>query len=524
MSKPSQEQMDAALKLLQGGRLDEAWDVAESLLKDFPESPQAYIYAADTASLRGERAAAIEFMEGAVRLTPGNGLVLLRKAQLLFNDSRRKAAREAALEAATLIGPDERQLRALSRILTDCQDLAGAHDLLLAGHEVMPRSIDILADLAVTEFHLNLPEAAEGHIETLLALEPFHPTALHLRSQLRTQTADSNHLEDLQERLANAPEHPRVIASANYALAKEYEDLQRFDESFEALVRGATAQRSAVSYDAADELSALRDIRESFTADALASLKPGFDAEGPIFIVGMPRTGTTLVERLLASHSQVISIGEFSDFPMMLRDQVGRQQLAGGTGSQLDLSLAIDFEALGRQYMAAARDLAGDSPRFVDKLPVNFLYCGYIQAALPAAKLIHVTRDPLDTCYAVFKTLFAGAYPFSYDPDELADYYISYREHMAHWHRVMPGRILDVSYETLVTDQEGESKRILEWCGLPWEDAVMEFHKQDSPSMTASALQVRKPVYTESIGAWERAGDGLDALRRKLEEAGLVGA
>ena len=264
----------------------------------------------------------------------------------------------------------------------------------------------------------------------------------------------------------------------------------------------------------------------------------------------MPRTGTTLVERLLASHSQVISIGEFSDFPMMLRDQVpGPRQRDGplggddvhgpslrsrpsqrrrasysNTGSQLDLSLAIDFEALGRQYMAAARDLAGDSPRFVDKLPVNFLYCGYIQAALPAAKLIHVTRDPLDTCYAVFKTLFAGAYPFSYDPDELADYYISYREHMAHWHRVMPGRILDVSYETLVTDQEGESKRILEWCGLPWEDAVMEFHKQDSPSMTASALQVRKPVYTESIGAWERAGDGLDALRRKLEEAGLVGA
>jgi Sulfotransferase family len=192
--------------------------------------------------------------------------------------------------------------------------------------------------------------------------------------------------------------------------------------------------------------------------------------------------------------------------------------------SAAELSLAIDFRELGRGYATAARQLAGSSPRFVDKLPYNFLYCGYILAALPKARILHLTRDPLDTCYAVYKTLFFNAYNYSYDLEELADYYISYRRQMAHWHQVLPGQILDVSYEQLVREPQAQALRILQWCGLPWEDAVLNFHQQDSPAMTASAMQVRRPMYTDSIGSGSRAGSGMDPLRERLLRAGLIQA
>jgi tetratricopeptide (TPR) repeat protein len=516
--------VDEGVKLLQAGKPGEAWKLVAQLLKQYPASHQVQALAADTASLLGDRAGAIDHIQTAAELAPDNGLIQLRRAQLLFNDSRRAAARVAANTAASMVDTDERQLRALARVLSDCLDLEGARALLLDAHARLPDSGAILADLAVTEFQLNLPDEAEAHLEALLAREPFNPAALHLRSQLRKQTAESNHVDDIEDRLSRGPDHPNLVAGACYALAKEYEDLEQYSDAFEALTRGARAFRSTITYSGADELGAQADIRERFTADTLAGLSPGYQGAGPIFVIGMPRTGTTLVERLLSSHSQAVTIGEFTDFPALLSDQIGRTQLRGGQGTHLDLSLQIDFSELGRRYMTAARDLAGDSPYFVDKLPFNFLYCGYILAALPDARIINLVRDPLDTCYAVFKTLFFGAYSFSYDLDELADYFISYRRHMQHWHEVLPGRILDVSYEALVQNPEPETRRLLEWCGLPWEAEVMEFHTQDRPAVTASAMQVRRPFYTESIGAWQRAGSGLDELRRKLEDAGLVTA
>ncbi len=158
----------------------------------------------------------------------------------------------------------------------------------------------------------------------------------------------------------------------------------------------------------------------------------------------------------------------------------------------------------------------------MDKLPYNFLYCGYILGAFPHARILHLKRQPLDACYAIYKTLFFGAYSFSYDLAELADYVISYHRQMEHWHAVAPGRIIDIPYETLVQEPEAEARRILDACGLPWEDQVLDFHKQDAPAMTASAMQVRRPVHTESIDAWQRAGEGFRQVQEKLAAAGLV--
>lgn len=510
-------------RLLEAKQFGDAKNLADVLVQQFPGSTPVHLFAADTASLMGELPAAIACLDA----LPASALlndtrVMLQKAEFLLNDGRRAEALCLARQAAKVVEAEPETIRTLASILRDCQQLTSAHEWLVKALAIAPGDPRILYDLAIAEYHLNRPDAAEAHIASLLEQTPFHPAALHLRSALRTQTDKHNHVDDLRRRLAEGPEHRSLIAAINYALAKELEDLGNYEESVAVLDTGARAYRSTLNYDSDSELSAHEGIRSVFSNETLDALAPGYHEEQPVFIVGMPRSGTTLVERILSSHNQLVSIGEFTEFPRLYGIELQEQLSRDASRPPCDASLDIDFRELGTAYCKAARELAGESPGFVDKLPYNFLYCGYILAALPNAKLIHLTRQPLDTCYATYKTLFFGAYNFSYDLDELASYYISYHRHMAHWHAVMPGRILDVSYEALVREPEVQVRRITDWCGLPWEPSVLEFHRQEGPSMTASAMQVRQPVYTDSIDSWRRAEDRFGLLKDRLEAAGIL--
>jgi tetratricopeptide (TPR) repeat protein len=523
MASSLQALLDSGAQMLQGRRFADAQNIAKALLEQYPQHPLALLFAADTADATGDQAAALRYIDAVRPGSPHHAQVELRKAQLLFGMRRRAEARAAALSAASRLGPDPAQFRALAQVLSDCQDPESARIWLLRGLERFPQHPQLLADVARAEFHVNRVDDAEEHLAALLQIDPLHPGALHLRSTLRTQTPQRNHIADLERRLQREPGRLNLVVAASFALAKEYEDLQQYEDSFAALNRGAKAYRSTLRYDSATELAAHAAIRQGFTAQTLSSLAPGYADEGPIFIVGMPRTGTTLVERILTSHPEASAVGELTDFPLLLTEML-QQRLAVGPAdeSDIDASLHLDFHELGRRYVDGARQLAGGARFFVDKLPYNFLYCGYILAALPHAKIIHLRRDPLDTCYAVYKTLFFNAYSFSYDLQELADYYVGYRTHMDHWHNVLPGRILDVAYEDFVRDPESQARRVLDWCGLPWQASVLEFHAQQRPSMTASAMQVRKPIYTHSIGAWRRSESALAPVRERLERAGLI--
>lgn len=522
MKATLKDALNHGARLLQAGNVGDAKNLADVLIQQFPEHTPVRLFAADTASLMGDMPAAIACLDALPASAPDYVRVMLRKARFLFADGRRADALRLAREAEEAVEGEPGLIRMLAGILRDCQQLEGAHEWLERALGIAPGDPDILYDLAMAEYHLNRPDEAEDHIARLLEKTPFHAGALHLRSALRTRSDVRNHVDDLRRRLAEGPADPRFIAAANYALAKELEDLGAYEEAVAALDTGARAYRGTLNYDSDTELSAHEGIRSVFSRETLDALAPGYREEQPVFIVGMPRSGTTLVERILSGHSQLVSIGEFTEFPrlygMRLREQFSRD----ATRSPSEASLDIDFAALGKAYCQAARELAGNAPRFADKLPYNFLYCGYILAALPDARLIHLTRHPLDTCYAVYKTLFFGAYSFSYDLDELASYYISYHRHMAHWHAVMPGRILDVSYEALVREPETQVRRIIDWCGLPWEASVLDFHRQEGPSMTASAMQVRQPVYTDSIDSWRRAEATFAPLKARLEVAGIL--
>jgi hypothetical protein len=188
----------------------------------------------------------------------------------------------------------------------------------------------------------------------------------------------------------------------------------------------------------------------------------------------------------------------------------------------VDATARIDFRALGEAYLASTRPLRDARPRFVDKLPFNFLYAGLIHLAFPRAKIISLRRHPLDTCYAVYKQLFRDAYPYSYDLEELGRYYIAYDALMRHWDAVLPGVIHTVRYEDVVADVERETRRLLEYCDLPWEDACLAFHASTRASTTASALQVRQPIYDSSVGKWRRHASQLEPLRAQLQRAGIA--
>lgn len=525
MANPSHQQALAqAFELLRQQRTADALQISDALLAALPGDPEVLYLASETRLAMQDPEAALGFISGAVEAVPGELPLLMKKADNLIMLRRRNEARKVAVEAAAVAGDDGRSLWAIGRVYSRCDDPAGALPLYLAAQRTLGNQPVLLHDLAMARFFTGDIAGAERDLEALLAAAPMSAHALYLRSTLRRQTEDRNHVADLEQRLAAGFPEPAARATCLFALAKELEDLGHDDRSFAALAEAATLKRQAITYDAAAERASIDSVREAYTPGMMQADIQGHPEAGAIFIVGMPRTGTTLLERMLGRHSKVASAGELLDFGQLLAAATRKAHAANPDCTMPEASLRIDFAALGRDYMACAREAAGGSAVFIDKMPVNYIYCGMIRKALPNARILHLVRDPMDSCYAVYKTLFNQAYHFSYDFDELAGYYATYHHTMQHWHEVMPGEILDVHYEDLVTDTEAQARHVLAWCGLDWEDAVLSPADNDRPSTTASAAQVREPVHTRSLQQWRKHEAGLAPLRNRLLAAGIVEA
>lgn len=520
------QQVGQGFELLRQGRIADALALSDRLLAAHMGNMHALYFGAEARFAAGETDRALKLIEGAVKAAPGLFAFVIRQAQMLATARRRMDARAVAARAGALAGADAQALRAVAQVFSQCDDPAGAKPWYEKALKAAPGNPALLFDLASCQFFLGDADGAETSLAALLKSLPGNGKALYLRSILRRQTATANHVAALEAQLKAGCPDAEGRYSALYALAKEYEDLGDAGKSFAALKEGAALRRQSLRYDAAAELGSIEAIRTAYTADVMTADTKGHDGAGAIFIVGMPRTGTTLVERMLGRHTDVVSAGELPDFAQLLGQHVSRHIAAnpGKAANMVQASLDMDFAALGADYMAGARQAAGGSQVFIDKMPVNFIYTGLIRKALPKARIIHLARDPMDSCYAVFKTLFNQSYHFSYDLKELAAYYAAYARTMTHWHRVMPGDILDVRYEDLVSDFDTQARRVLDWCGLSWQDAVLAPSENDRASTTASAAQVREPVYTSSVQKWRRYADGLAPLLAALQAEGIVDA
>ena len=510
--------------LIRDGQLREAAQACDQLNQRFPDYDSGWYTASQLALLLKEPELGVRAIDHALTLSPGKPEWLLQRIECMGAMGDKAGATELARQLAPhpLDGP------VLSSQFAFALSKLGLFELALPHYQracdLRPEDSRHFYNLATVQRFLGDIDGAESALDTCLRLNPADAEAHLLRSGLRPRSVESNNIDALEAAHGRAESHPKSRAQLCYALAKELEDIGEYARAFDYLAEGSALRRKGLRYNPDEDLKTIEAIRSSFGAEQFERDIQGHINAEPIFVVGMPRTGTTLVERVLGSHSVVKSVGEQMTFSLQLLKHCNEVEGAPATSTSelVSRSLSVDFAALGQDYVSAARPTIDPQAHFVDKMPLNFLYLGMIRLALPKAQVVLLKRDPMDTCFAVFKTLFERVYPFSYDLVELANYFVAYRRLTDHWLNIMPEFIHVIRYEELVSEPRPVIEDLLDYCGLSFEDNCLRFYDNKSPSTTASATQVRRAFSRASIGNWRNYEQQLQPVADILTNAGLL--
>ena len=520
----SQQLLGTVWQSLRQKDIKQAINTSNLLVQKFPDFAAGWHAASHVAQTIRQPRSALIAIERAVKLEPANTDWQLHQASCLLvcGDNENSTSLLHKMIAA-YDGFSVAQLSQLAFLCSriECHDEASQIYLKLIALE--PNNGGHWYNLASMQRFQGRIEQAVESLDRAIQLNGKDYEAYGLRSDLRKQTSTSNHIPQLETILKDGIDMPAGEVQICYALAKELEDTGGSEASFRALSRGATLRRKHIDYSLKNDIETIDSIISTFNPAFLATPHDGYPTREPIFIIGLPRTGTTLAERILGSHSEVFAAGELNNFAIQMMQQVrnrtGTQKLS--RHALVQQSAELDFTKLGKAYLDSTRPLTGHSPHFVDKMPLNFLYAGLLHQALPHAKIVHLVRDPMDSCYSIYKRLFQDAYPWSYDLDEIATYYLAYRRLMTHWETAMPGVIHRLAYEDLVTKPETSARTLLDNCDLPWQPQCLHFDQSTAATTTASASQVRQPIYTSSVGRWRDYEQQLAPLATKLREGGI---
>lgn len=515
--------INAARSALGRGDLGATHQFAATLLAENPRDAEGYFLLGVAESSAGRIQAAIRHLSQAVAIDPQGEY----RAQLakLFSLVRRDG------DAATTLRDAEQALPAdaLSRDTMGCVyarlgDHAAALVHFTYAVRLQPGNTEYRYNQAVTLNFLGRTDEAEVALEALIALAPANARAHHLLSALRRQSPECNHVARLG--LTRAQAHDgRDRLLLGYALAKELEDIGEPDQALDTLCAANAEHRRTLPYSFAREAATFDAIEASWRTLAAAPAT-GPSAEAPIFIIGMPRTGTTLVDRILSSHPQVESAGELQAMPLAVKRAASTSTPTVMDPETITTAAHTDMSEIGRDYLQRASHHRRDPAlRFTDKFPGNFQYAGFIARSLPSARIVCLRRHPMDTVLSNFRNLFAVSsryYDYSYDLLDIAAYYVRFDRLMALWREALPGRVLELRYEDLIADQEGQTRQLLAHCSLDWSADCLAFHSNGAPVSTPSAAQVRQPIYADSVARWKRHADVLAPVRRFLEQAGIT--
>src|SRR5271163_433042 len=392
-----------------------------------------------------------------------------------------------------------------------------ANQLYRRATQLAPQSPRFWYNLASSERSFGRLAEAEVACDRVIALDSTQYPSYLLRSELRIQSEQSNHVEELLQLLTQRQLEDRARVLLGYALGKELDDLRQFDEAFRWFSTAAVIRRRHLSYEVGTDQRKLLRIAEAFPADSVQPAKDIGDSSRYIFIFGLPRSGTTLLERILTGLAGVRSNGETDNFTRALLGASPPDEVH----DVFERAAAADPAHVAANYrgFAGGEALGG---KIVEKLPMNYLYLGAIRRALPKSRLILVTRSPLDSCFAMYRTLFSQAYPFTYDFEDLARYYAAYGRLMNHWRAAFQDELHEVIYEDLVRDPSRIGSEVAGYCGLEWTQAAIEVQKNESVSLTASAAQVRRPIYGSSSGRWRHYREHLGPLVTALRRCGVA--
>jgi tetratricopeptide (TPR) repeat protein len=490
-----------------------------AILSRQPESSQAWHLLSEAALRVGDHALALDAARAARGREPHNAEYGIQEAKCLaLSGYRREALALARIHA------EEALPAALHGTLGTIFSLAGDQQAgrlqFLKALSQSPGNAALLYNLAAAERMTGHLADAEAHCDAALLLSPRDYRTCFLRADLRRWTEDRNHIAVMAPLFDPRAADWRGMVLLGFALFKECDDLGRHDDAFAYLKAASDLQRSHMRYAIDSDIAAIDAIVAAYTKEAISRAIRPSGGEEAIFVIGLPRSGTTLVERMLANHRAVVSAGEPSDFVAALTEAAAKATVPAGRDTLIGRSLSLDLDFVAARYLERVRP-EGPFERFIDKFPQNYLYAGLIHAALPRAKIVLLRRDPMDSCFAMYRAFFSGAYPFSYDLAEMARYYAAFDRLCAHWRSVLPeSAFTELRYEELVRDPEAAARKLLSFAGLRWEDAVARPHENPEAATTASAVQVRAPIHANSIAKWRRYAHHLEPLRAVLAAAG----
>jgi len=344
--------------------------------------------------------------------------------------------------------------------------------------------------------------------------KPGHAESYWSLANLKTFRFEDAEVAAMESLLEEAELADVSRAQLHNALGLEYEGRKDYARAFANFEKCNIVQRRLESYDPVDTETSYERTIQLFDEEFLQKNAGVQETEvTPIFVVGLPRSGSTLIEQILASHSQVDATHELGDLSRVLQSVHRKSRKKGDKfpGSLAGIS-RDEWANIGTEYLDRTAIFRDKAPYFVDKNPNNFMFAGFLKIAIPNAKVIDARRHPLDSCLGSYKQLFASGQPFSYDMTEIGEYYLQYRRLMEHWNKVVPGYVLDVQYENVVADLETQVRRILDFCGLPFEEDCLRFHETERAVKTASSEQVRRPIYSSSVNLWRNYEDHLETL------------
>ncbi|MEM7431816.1 MAG: sulfotransferase [Pseudomonadota bacterium] len=512
-------------QLVKAGDMQAAASACDELNSAYPDHDSGWITSSRVAISLNQPGIALQAAEKALEITPDKPEWLLQKMASLALAGFTKAARQLGDQFAYHEFETTFHTATCAVLMRQVGNQEASVFQYRRAIELEPDNPNHHFNLATSLRGMGKAADAAAHLDRALELNPADCEAQLIRSGLRTQTADKNNVTSLKKALATVPEDAPGRVQLLYALSKELDDLGDIAASFEALTEGAAVRRAALDYNIEDDLQQMQDIRDNFDTTFFIEVAEGHTSAKPIFVMGLPRSGATLVEQLLANHSVVSSIGEAQAFGnamiRLCREKHGKPFT--DRRDFLPVARTIDFAQLGADYDKAISE-QGESAHLVDKLPANFLYAGLIHRALPKASLIVVERDPLDACLAMFKTLFPRMYPYTYDLEELGKYYLSYRSMMDHWRNVLGEKLLVVKYEDLIENPKDTVEAVLEHCNLSFEEDCLQFHAAANRTTKPSALKVKRELLAKSVGIAENYREQLRPLADRIAEAGVVEA
>ncbi|MGH8222027.1 MAG: sulfotransferase [Woeseiaceae bacterium] len=514
---PAARVLAEAARHFEEGRPDQAEKLCGEILSREPRDLNALRLLARIAADDGRSVIADGLYRRILKLAPDFHLAHADYAQFLAECSRFHEA-AGMFERARTLQPRQAELE---RRLADVLAIVGRTKDALAAWQrslaIEPRHPRALVGRGHMLRILGRRDEAVASYAECAELEPAYGEAWWSLASMRGFRFDEGQLQTMEAQCMEADTDPPSRVALLFAIARAFESNGDYANAWEYYRRGNTDKRGQVRYDPV-ETEAQVDARiKVFDREVLARPQRAKDDSTPICIVGMPRSGSTLIEQILASHSRVEGCGELP-YMVMLSTALGEQDPDGLRYPEILRELPPErCEALGREYLRhAASHRRKETPYFTDKMPANFLHVGFIHLVLPDAVIIDARRDPLDTCVGNYRQLFAQGKNQSYDLQELGEYYLQYLRLMEHWDAVLPGRVLRVQYEDVVGDLDAQVRCILDHCGLPFEEACLDFHRSPRAVNTASAEQVREPVYTDAVGYWKHYEEHLDELKEIL--------